>query len=274
MKKSVLINLICSLIAVVVLMLAVILVMVFTDVVSVEPEKLVISSASAISTYDGEALTDSGWNLVEGELKEGHELKVTVSGSQSGVGISENYVIATVVDETGADVSEDYNIEYRPGALNVKPRNIRIIADSEIKLYDGTPLTSDKYKIESSLSLLPSHTVEVTIEGSITDIGEEDNRVTAVVIKDENGENVTRNYNVQTTDGKLIVYSVDTIVIESDSNAKFYDGAPLTDSDWKLVSGNLVEGDVLKVNVTGTQTEVGTSKNNIQVKVQIGRAHV
>lgn len=267
MKKSVLINLICSLIAVVVLMLAVILVMVFTDVVSVEPEKLVISSASAISTYDGEALTDSGWNLVEGELKEGHELKVTVSGSQSGVGISENYVIATVVDETGADVSEDYNIEYRPGALNVKPRNIRIIADSEIKLYDGTPLTSDKYKIESSLSLLPSHTVEVTIEGSITDIGEEDNRVTAVVIKDENGENVTRNYNVQTTDGKLIVYSVDTIVIESDSNAKFYDGAPLTDSDWKLVSGNLVDGDVLKVNVTGTQTNVGTSKNNIQVKV-------
>ena len=127
--------------------------MIFTGVFSVERERLVISSSSAIATYNGEALTDRGWHLVEGNLKEGHSLSVNVSGSQTNVGISENYISAKVVDKKGADVSGDYKIEYKPGALNVKPRPITLTAKSAETVYDGTPLTAETYSSARSASL-------------------------------------------------------------------------------------------------------------------------
>lgn len=267
MKKSVLVNLICSLIAVVVLMLAVVLIMVFTGVFGIEPQRLVISSASSIAVYDGEPLTDSGWHLLEGELKEGHRLSVTVSGSQTNVGISENYVSAIVLDENGADVSEDYKIEYKPGSLNVKQRSIHITAGSDMKIYDGTALTFNGYTVESALSLISKHELSVTVDGSITEVGVAKNRITEVVITNSKGQDVTYNYNVRTTDGTLAVYETDTIVIKSATDAKCYDGLPLKNSDWELVSGMLETGDVFKVRVTGSQTEVGTSDNVFEVQV-------
>ena len=106
MKRSGLINLICSLIAAVVLIIGALMVLVFNDVITVEKEELVISSPSAIATYNGKALTDNGWRLIEGELKDGHRLSVNVTGSQTGVGISENHISAVVLDKSGVLTSE------------------------------------------------------------------------------------------------------------------------------------------------------------------------
>jgi uncharacterized protein YnzC (UPF0291/DUF896 family) len=267
MKKSGLINLICALIVGVVFVVSVILVLVFTDIISVKPEKLVISSASASATYDGKPLIDDGWSLVNGELKDGHKLKVTVSGSQTNVGISENHLFVTILDENGADVTGDYDIEYRPGTLNVKQRPITIRAASLMKMVDGTPLSSDEYTIEPSIALLPEHIIEVKVEGIISEVGREDNIVTRVVIKTKSGEDVTRNYNVKTITGSLIIYDGATLVFESDTNQKAYDGRPLTDSDWRLVSGDLRDSHTVEVKVSGSQTELGTSDNTISVKI-------
>lgn len=267
MKKSGLISLICSMLLVIVLALAAVFTMIFTGVFSAEREKLVISSSSAMAVYNGEALTDRGWHLVEGNLKSGHSLSVNVSGSQTGVGISENYISAKVLDKKGADVSGDYSIEYRPGALNVKPRSMTVVAGSEMKAFDGTPLTCDEYELESGISLVDGETLFVDIEGEITEPGEAANVIKSVKITNKKGSDVTRNYDIDTVNGKLIVYTEQTIVVSSDDDSKYYDGEALTNANWYLDSGILNDGDKLSVEVTGTRTNVGTSENSLSVRI-------
>lgn len=270
MKRSGLISLICSLVAVMVLCLSIVLVLIFTDVIRVVPEELVISSASASVTYDGEALTDQNWSLMKGELKKGHRLSVVVSGSQTNVGISENYVFATVLDDNGTDVSEDYKIEYKPGALNVKARAITLTADSKMKVYDGEPLSADGFNIDSPISLVSTHEIDATVEGTITDVGIIDNLITNVVIKNSKGVDVTKNYRIKTKPGKLAVYSQDTLIFETESDVYEYTGEPLTNSNWKLKSGKLKDSDRIVATVSGTQTDVGTSENTISVVILNG----
>lgn len=267
MKRTALISLICSMLAAVVLMIGILFAIIIGDGDGLERRKLVVSSASAAAIYNGETLSDNKWHLSDGELKEGHTISVNVTGSQKNVGISENYCSATILDKNGVDVTEDYDIEYRPGILNVREREICLVADSDTKMYDGEPLTAEKYTLMSAISLLPTDTIEATVEGSITEVGEELNRITSVAIKNNLGEDVTRNYHVRTVDGKLVVYSTDALVFESDDDVKKYDGTPLTNGNWTLVSGTLDKDHSVEVSVTGRQIDVGTSENTFSVRI-------
>lgn len=267
MKRTGLINLICSLIAVAVVAITVTLVLVFGGAIAGEKNTIVISSANATATYNGKELTDHTWTLAEGELREGHRLSAKVTGSQKNVGISENYVIATVKDKEGNDVSDEYNIIYRPGTLNVKARQITITAESDMKEFDGKPLAATEYKLEPSIALISGHTLSVTVFGSLSDVGEVESTIYDAAIFDENGVDVTRNYNIRKKKGKLVVYSPDAIVVKSENGQKYYDGEPLQNSNWTLVSGTLSSGHELVVDVTGSITSIGTKPNDFNVYI-------
>lgn len=212
MKRTALVNIICSLLAVMILMLGAAVVLVLTGVIDLKVRTIEISSGSSTKIYDGDPLTNDEWSLTKGELKEGHMLVVEVTGSQTNVGISENHAYAKVVDENGKDVSADYDIEYNLGILKVKERPIIAIADSAVKIYDGTPLTAPTYSLESTVALLPEHKIIATVEGSITEIGTADNIITEFRIVDKNhtGEDgepidVSGNYTIVTKEGTLTV---------------------------------------------------------------------
>lgn len=206
MKRTMLVNLICSLTAVLVIILGVLFVIVFNDTPMFSNEKLIISSESSTAVYNGKPLTNGKWHISSGELKNGHKLVVEVSGVQTDVGISENTIFAKVLDSNGADVSDKYNLECLPGTLNVRSRDINIVANSAMKKYDGTPLTDSGYSLQSDVELISGHNLAVTVEGSITEIGEADNNITAVAITNAYGVDVTRNYSVRTYKGMLIVH--------------------------------------------------------------------
>ena len=267
MKKSVLINVLCSVLIAVVMIIGIILAFGLTNETGIDKNKLVLSSSSVTAVYDGKTLSDAKWYLTEGELKEGHFLSVSVTGAQVGVGQSENYLYAKVFDGNGVEVTDEYDIEYRPGLLNVKTRELSLTADSARKLYDGTPLTCDGYRVDTALDLLPTDHLLVTVAGSQTEIGEGLNRITSVSIFNEANVDVTRNYSIQTNDGLLIVYGKDTLVVETYSASKTYDGIPLSKPGYSLVSGSLRTDHVLDVKVTGTQTVVGSSENTLTVRV-------
>ena len=276
MKRAGLINLICSLIVVISLTIAGIATVVIGKAIAEESDgapslfergNLVLSSASATTIYSGKKLTNSAWELLEGQLKSGHKLYVTVSGSQTGVGISENHIVATVKDDDGVDVTDQYNIEYRPGALNVRARTITINAESDMKVYDGTPLVADGYKLESKSSLLSGDILRVSVEGSITEKGSADSTVTDVQIYDQFGNDVTHNYNIKTGKGNLVVYTPDDLVIKTLESQKSYDGTPLTSNEWEHESGELLDGHRIVVEAYGSQTDVGTSPNEFEAYV-------
>lgn len=218
MKRTALVNIICSLLAVIILMLGTAVALVLTGVIDLSVRTIELSSGSATQAYDGHALTNDEWTLTRGELKDGHMLIVEVTGSQREVGISENHIYAKVVDEDGKDVSADYEIEYKPGILKVKERPIIAVADSAIKVYDGTPLTAPTYTLESTSALLSSHEIIATVEGSITEIGTADNVITDFRIVDKNhtdeaGEpiDVSGNYSIVTKKGLLTVTAIPPI---------------------------------------------------------------
>lgn len=270
MKRSAFINFICTVLITIILIIGVLLVMVLTGKLDLKQNKLIIASASHTITYDGKTLSNNKWSLMEGTLKEGHKLVVNVTGSQKNVGTSENYLSATVQDEKGQDVTGDYEIEYRPGILQVKPRELMIIAGSDMKLYDGTPLTCNSYRLQSSVALLPNDDLAVTTEGSIIEIGETKNVVTSATITSKTtGEDVTRNYNIQSKDGRLVIYDEATLVLESKSGEKYFDGLPLVVEEFKWKNGEkyLKAGHVLEIEYTGSQTLPGTSDNTFEVKI-------
>jgi len=268
MKKSVLINLICSMLVTVVLIIGVLLVLVFTGKLDTQKQKLVISSASHTVTYDGKTLTDSRWSLIEGELKENHKLSVSVTGSQTSVGMSENYISAIIQDENGEDVTKEYSIEYRPGALQVKARELTLLAESAMKLYDGQPLTCNSYMLQSSVALLPTDELHVTVEGSITEIGEAVNQITsATVTSKATGEDMTRNYTIHSKSGKLVIYDENALVLKSKPDSKVYDGTPLTCPEYTVINGELKPGHTIQATNFASITQCGNTPNTFDVKI-------
>ena len=265
MRRAGLIKLICSLVIIAALAAAV-----AATVVICNPfarGHLTITSGDASATYSGRPLMSGDWEITDGELMEGHEIFVTVTGSQTGAGSSENHFNVVIKDADGDDVTDQYNIDKIPGILDVRPRSLTVKAGDDSKCYDGTPLTTEKYILESDL-INGDKIDEIVIGGSITDIGNEKSYVETIKIVNSLGEDVTKNYNIKTEEGYLIVYPENTIIIATGSAEKEYDGTPLTNNEWWLVEEvDFPENHKLEVTLTGTITEPGFVLNTFVAKV-------
>ena len=89
--------------------------------------------------------------------------------------------------------------------FEILKRDVTIKLNDVTKVYDGTPLTSNKFTITSG-TLVEGHEVkDVTANGSQTDAGSSDNEIISFVIKDSNEDDVTKNYNVTLEKGTLTV---------------------------------------------------------------------
>ncbi len=97
---------------------------------------ITITAGSATKTYDGEALTMDSYTLTAGALQEGHHFgSVTVTGSQTDAGTSNNvpsaaYIYAIGEDTTKINVTDQYDIAYAPGTLTVEPKGVTLTANS------------------------------------------------------------------------------------------------------------------------------------------------
>jgi hypothetical protein len=87
----------------------------------VTPIVLHIKANSAEKSYDGSALVDNGYTVV-GTVAEGDVLNVTVEGSQTSIGRSDNTITEiTVTDQNGKSTISNYKITYENGKLFVSP---------------------------------------------------------------------------------------------------------------------------------------------------------
>ena len=205
MKRKAFITILCSVIAVAVVMITTVLLLLLTGSIGPGEKELKISTAGATAEYNGEALTGTGWSIVSGTLDPGHRLTVTTSGTQTTPGMSENYAKAVILDASGVDVTAQYSISFDLGILKVTTRNITLVAGSAKKIYNGEPLSSMVWDAQPATALLPGHVISVTTEGSQTEIGKSDNRIASVSITDANGLDVTAFYNIITKNGTLEV---------------------------------------------------------------------
>jgi hypothetical protein len=88
---------------------------------SITPREITVTTESAEKTYDGTALTKDAFSISKGTLVAGENLTLSVTGSQTEVGVSDNTCEnALISDAAGNDVSFDYNVTYILGTLTVK----------------------------------------------------------------------------------------------------------------------------------------------------------
>ncbi len=167
--------------------------------------ELTVTTGSAQREYNAVALTNTAYDVLG--LQAGHEAIVVVTGTITNVGKASNDCTVKIVDEAGNDVSVEYKITKDCGMLTITPIQLKVVAPSATKAYDGTALTYEEAgsaKVYSS-SAVEGHTIKVYLSGEQTKVGHSPCTVTKVKVTDEKGNDVTANYKITWVDGTLTV---------------------------------------------------------------------
>ena len=117
--------------------------------------------------------------------------------------ISKFISFSVIEPETGKNISSSYTVyvcNFADGesynVLEITKRDITITTGSATKKYDGTPLTNKTCTVTEGY-INPKHTIILQIDGEITNRGKANNVASKSTLKilDENGNDVTSNYN-------------------------------------------------------------------------------
>ena len=229
------------------------------------PRKVTLKSETASKPYDGTALTKpdvkvSGDGFVEGEVS---DIKATGSVTT----VSEGKVTNSITFTKKTDYKDgNYTIDKDEGKLSITAQSIDPGTDPEKpnpdytgakvnnpkdEVYDGNehkwiPTVTDK--ADKKLEAGKDYTVEYSTK-NFKDVGTVEVTITG---KGNYGGTVKRSYKVTPKE-----YTVTT-----DSATKIYSGTALTAGG--KVEG-IVSGETVEFTTTGSQTEVGTSKNTYEL---------
>ena len=138
---------------------------------------------------------------------------VAISSEQITASIYD-YIDFTVYEDGVAQVQGCYTVRVVNFAdsaayavFTIKQREITITTSSASKPYDGEELVDPNYHISIGM-LGEGHTMELSVTGTIITKGENPNTINkeSLVIKDENGNDVTDNYKVNYVLGTLKIY--------------------------------------------------------------------
>ena len=232
---------------------------------TVTPRPVTLTSGGGEKEYDGTPLTNSTVTVGGSGFVAGEGATYNVTGSQLYVGSSDNTFDYTLNDNTKAD---NYIITKELGKLTVtqKSSEITIKALSDSKLYDGTPLTNDKYEFTQNI-LADGDVLHVTVEGSITNYedgvdGKVANVVTDYYVTNSNGDVITENYKFAPSINGTLEIIRRNVTLTSATDDKVYDGTPLTKDEVTVSGDGFAENEGATYDVTGSQTDAGSSDNS------------
>ena len=202
---------------------------------------------------------------------------------------SENYgnIMPILVGKYKATLSitnQNYTASEASVNFEITPNNteVKVKSYDESFIYDGSEHTKNAYDVlwannasPVTGNILPNgDKVTAVITGKVRDVKDtapENNTIESITITNAESVDVTDCYsNIKKSAGKLTVTQKDSkITVTSEGANKAYDGNPLTNNN-KNVTGEIVAGDEVVVEFTGSQTLVGTSDNEFTVKVMRG----
>ena len=238
-----------------------------TEKLTITKRNVTLTSASGEKVYDGQPLTnhDVAVSREDGFVKgEGATYKVT--GTITNVGEKPNAFTYKLKENTK---EENYNISTKNGTLKVTPVTtevkVKITGHQNAVTYDGTEHTVTGYdvtEISNTLYTANDFTFSGKAEAAGTDAATYPMGLKTSQFKNKNANFTNVTYEV--VDGSLTI-NPRQITLKSASDSKAYDKKPLTNHNVEIVSGEFVSGEGIdKYNVTGSQTEVGTSDNTFE----------
>ncbi len=252
-----------------------------TATYKINPRTITLVSGSAEKEYDGTPLTNDSVTYADGnqnKFVDGEYPEITVTGTITDVVKDENGNDTSVdntftVSETaGSSYKEsNYTITKQFGTLKVTHigTNIHITlrGNYDTYEYDGKPHTISGYTVlEVTGEKKDLYDVKKNIEytgdlskDSYVDV-DPSGKSYLVYLQTSDFKNISNNFgNVSfTVSHGEVTITPRKYYVSTDSATKEYDGKALTASG--SVEG-LAEGDTATITVTGSQTEIGSSKN-------------
>ena len=226
---------------------------------TIRQRSVILTSASASKVYDGSALTRpdvtvGGDGFVDGEVSD-----IKATGSILTTGSVPNPI---TYKKLAGYKDENYSIETDEGTLTITQNENEIVVNARnaVRKYDGRPLTED----EADVTGLPEgYTADVTVSGSITDVGTADNVVETVAIKDASGNDVTDQFKTITKNNGTLTVTRRSVTLTSETVTREYNGTALTAPNVTVTGDGFVSGEVTDLKATGTITKVGSTANPI-----------
>lgn len=257
-----------------------------TVTLNVEPKQLtgvVINYPSNWIYNSNPTLSITGLESLGSNEYEIYYSKETTPGNYENIGntlpilVGKYKVNVKITSVNYIESESSVDFEIKPITTEVKVKSY-----DETFTYDGTYHTKNTYDVlwannaspVAGNILLNGDKVTAEITGKVRDVKDtalENNTIEKITITNAEGVDVTDCYsNKVKAAGKLTVNKKDSkITVTSEGANQAYDGSPLTNNN-KTVTGEIVAGEEVVVEFTGSQTYVGTSDNEFNVKVMRG----
>ena len=197
-----------------------------TDREDADKYQLIITPNSSITTYDGKEQSVSGIQSSVFTTKEGTPLSgytitgatFAASGTDAGTYSVKQTGELKILDADKNDVTNQFAVTVNQASLIINQRPVTIAADSQTWDYDGQPHSlPTSHVTENTLADGQCYTATVkadTADGTIQEQGESAiNTISDVVIKDKQGNDVTKNYIIKTTIGTLRINAIDAAIV-------------------------------------------------------------
>ena len=244
---------------------------------TINKRNVVLTSETASKTYDGTALTKpivkvTGDGFVAGEVSD-----IKATGSVTHVSAGE--VTNTITYTEGTNFKEsNYNITKTEGKLSITPLGgvvVTIKGQTKTVTYDGEEHTAWKYDvidISDPLYIKAPDEVPNFWNKNAKGARGTDAGTYAMGWEAADFENTNTNFsNVEfvVVDGKLEI-SKRSVKLTSSSDKKVYDGNALTNDTVTVGGDGFAKDEGATYNVTGSQTDVGESKNTFTYTLNEG----
>ena len=225
---------------------------------TISKREVTLTSQTDSKDYDGTPLTRPEVTITGGFVKD--EVK-EVKATGSVTNVSEGEVTNTITYKTSDNFnSENYSITKNEGKLSITPVTdevtVTIKGNSKATPYNGTVQSVGGYTVESISNTLYTST-DFTLNGQAMATGKDAATYPMNLDATQFVNNNTNFSNVKfeiAEDGQLVI-NPRAVTLTSQTDSKDYDGTPLTRPNVK-VEGNFVNGEVTKVEATGSVTYV------------------
>ena len=243
-----------------------------TEKLTITKKAVTLTSATASKTYDGTALTNETVKA-EGFVKD-EGVTTHVNGSQTNAGSSKNTFAKPAYEAKAGTDLNNYDITTKEGTLTVNPVEkevkVKITGHQNAVTYDGTEHTVTGYdvtEISNTLYTANDFTFSGKAEAAGTDAATYPMGLKTSQFKNKNA-NFTK-VTFEVVDGSLTI-NPRNVTLTSATDSKVYDKKPLTNDTVTVGGDKFVEGEGATYDVTGSQTDVGTSDNKFSYKLKDG----
>ena len=245
---------------------------------TIKRAEVTVTAGSATRPYNGSALTAAEAEhefTADGFVGEDGIASAMVDGSITDVGeTASNVVQDSVVLKDGTKAS-NYSIAYEPGKLEVTPNTdevvITIAENSGETEYNGSEQSVKGYELRG-ISNSNYAAKDFEFVGSAdhqvakgTDAGAYEMNLKPEDFK--NGSANFTNVKFEIIDGSLVIAKRAVTLTSATPAEKTYDGNPLEDHNVSVTNGSLATGHTFVANVTGSQTDAGSSPNAFTYKL-------